>query len=110
VAARATAGNPAKVTATGGPDPSSGTVVHSYVAGPDGTKTPKTVDWSQARYLDYAYLSIAVHPAPPGGIASLQITARSDLDQEIDRVELLCAYPSQPSNGPREIPEPRISQ
>jgi len=80
----------------GGPDPNSGTVVRSYIAGPDGTKTPETVDWSQARYLDYAYLSIAVHPAPPGGIASMQVTARSDLGQEIDRVELLRAHPSQP--------------
>jgi hypothetical protein len=80
----------------GGPDPNSGTVVRSYIAGPDGAKTLETVDWSQARYLDYAYLSIAVHPAPPGGIASMQVTARSDLGQEIDRVELLRLHPSQP--------------
>jgi hypothetical protein len=54
------------------------------------------VDWSQARYLDYAYLSIAVRPAPPGGIASMQVAARSDLGQEIDRVKLLRLHPSQP--------------
>jgi hypothetical protein len=72
-----------------GPDPNSGTVVRSYLAGPEGTKTSETVDWSQSRYLDYAYLSIAVHPAPPGGIAAMQVTARSDLGEEIDRVELL---------------------
>jgi Calcineurin-like phosphoesterase len=80
----------------GGPDTNSGTVVRSYLTGPDGTKTPETVDWSQARYLDYAYLSIAVRPAPPGGIASMQVAARSDLGQEIDRVELLRLHPSQP--------------
>ncbi len=80
----------------GAPDPNSGTVVHSYIADPDGTKTPETVDWSQARYLDYAYLSIAVRPAPPGGIASMQVVARSDLGREIDRVELLRLHTSQP--------------
>ena len=73
----------------GGPDPNSGTVVRSYIAGPEGNRTTETVDWSQSRYLDYAYLSITVHPAPPRGIATMQVTARSDLGEEIDRVELL---------------------
>ena len=72
----------------------SGTVVHSYLAGLDGTRTPETVDWSQSRYLGYAYLSVAVHPAPPGGTASLRVTARSDLGNEIDRVDLLRSVPA----------------
>jgi hypothetical protein len=72
----------------GGPNPDSGTVVHSYVAGPGGTKTAETVDWSQTRYLDYAYLRVAVHPAPPGATASMQVTAVNDLGDEIDRVDL----------------------
>jgi hypothetical protein len=78
----------------GGPHPDSGTVVHSYLAGPGGTKTPETVDWSQSRYLDYAYLSIEVHPARPGGIAAMQVTAITDLGTEIDRVELLRSVPN----------------
>lgn len=82
----------------GGPNPDSGTVVRSYLAGPAGAKTPETVDWSQARYLDYAYLRVVVHPAPPGGTASMQVTALSDLGNEIDRVDLLRAVPS-PSQG-----------
>jgi hypothetical protein len=68
--------------------------VHSYLAGPGGTKTPETVDWSQSRYLDYAYLSIEVHPARPGGIAAMQVTAITDLGTEIDRVELLRSVPN----------------
>jgi 3',5'-cyclic AMP phosphodiesterase CpdA len=80
----------------GGPKPDSGTVVRSYLAGPEGTRTPETVDWSQTRYLDYAYLSVAVHPAPPGGTASMRVTARSDLGNEIDRVDLLRPVPTNP--------------
>lgn len=76
-----------------------GTVVHSFLAGPEGTKTPETVDWSQSRYLDYAYLSIEVHPARPGGTASLQVRAVSDLGTEIDRVELRRSVPTSPGPG-----------
>jgi len=65
-----------------------------YLAGPGGTRTPETVDWSQTRYLDYAYLSIAVHPARPGGTAAMHVTARSDPGDEIDRVDLLRAVPT----------------
>jgi hypothetical protein len=68
--------------------------VHSYVAGPDGTKAPETVDWSQSRYRDYAYLSIEVLPASPGGTASMQVRTRSDLGIEIDRVDLLRSVPT----------------
>ena len=69
-------------------------MVQSYLAGPGGTRTPETVDWSQTRYLDYAYLSIAVHPARPGGTAAMHVTARSDPGDEIDRVDLLRAVPT----------------
>lgn len=78
----------------GGPNPDSGNVVHSFVAGPAGTKTPETVDWSQCRYLDYAYLSIEVRPAGPGGTASMQVKAITDLGTEIDRVELIRTVPA----------------
>jgi len=89
----------------GGPNLGSGTVVHSYLAGPGGTKTLETVDWSQSRSLDYAYLSIEVHPARPGGTASMQVSALSDLGNEIDRVELLRFVPtSLPRDQPNAHP------
>ena len=87
-----------------GPNPDSGTVVHSYLAGPHGTQTPETVDWSQSRYLDYAYLSIEVHPAPPGATTSMHVTALSDLGHEIDRIDLLRSVPTNPPGPPNAHP------
>lgn len=75
----------------GGPDPDTGTVVKSYVAGPNGTKTPETIDWSQARYLDYAFLSIDVEPARPGGTSTMKVRAVSDLGVEIDSITIIRA-------------------
>lgn len=62
--------------------------VKSYVAGPHGAKTPETVAWSRTRYLDYAYLSVHVTPAPRGGTATMSVRAITDGGQEIDRVDL----------------------
>jgi hypothetical protein len=62
----------------GNAGPDSGTTVASYVAGPDGAKTPETVDWSQARYLDYAFLAVHVTPAPAGGTAAMSVRAITD--------------------------------
>jgi Calcineurin-like phosphoesterase len=73
----------------GGPNPDSGTVVNSYLATTGGVKVPETVDWSQARYLDYAFLKIEVKPGVPGGRSSMTVRAISDLGQEIDSVELV---------------------
>ena len=67
----------------------SGTTVTSYVAGPNGAKTPETVDWSQTRYLDYAFLAVHVTPAPPGGRATMSVRAITDRGTEIDRVDLV---------------------
>ncbi len=72
----------------GGPNPDSGTVVNSYVATSGGVKVPEMIEWSQARYLDYAFLSIRVTPSHPGGTATMSIRAISDLGVEIDRVDL----------------------
>jgi hypothetical protein len=72
----------------GAATPDSGTTVTSFVAGPNGAKTPETVDWSQARYLDYAFLAVHVTPAAPGGTATMSVRAISDLGAEIDRVDL----------------------
>ena len=65
--------------------------ITSYVAGSHGAKTPETVTWSRTRYLDYAFLSVHVTPAPPGGTATMSVRAVSDTGREIDRVDLLCA-------------------
>lgn len=73
----------------GGPNPNSGTVVNSYVATTGGVKVPETVDWSQARYLDYAFLKIDVDPGHPGGTSTMSVHAISDLGVEIDRVDLV---------------------
>ena len=72
----------------GNTGPDSGTVVNSYVNATDGSKQPELVDWSQARYLDYAYLSVDVQPAAPGRTATMVVRAISDLGQEIDRIQL----------------------
>ena len=84
----------------GSPGPDSGTTVASYVAGRDGAKAPETVDWSQARYLDYAFLAVHVTPAPPGGTATMSVRAITDRGTEIDRVDLVrTAGPRRPAPG-----------
>ena len=62
----------------------SGTTVTSFVAGPQGAKSPETVDWSQARYLDYAFLAVHVAPAPAGARATMSVRAITDRGTEID--------------------------
>ena len=73
----------------GNTGPDSGTTVASYVAGPDGAKAPETVDWSQTRYLDYAFLAVHVTPAATGGTASMSVRAITDRGTEIDRVDIV---------------------
>lgn len=69
--------------------PDSGTVVTSFVNTPDGAETPETVDWSQARYLDYALLAVDVVPGAPGADSTMTVRAISDTGQEIDAVTLV---------------------
>ncbi len=78
----------------GATTPDSGTVVQSFVAGADGAKAPETVDWSQTRYLAYAFLTVRVTPAPPGGRAIMNVRAVTDAGVEIDRVDLVRAAPA----------------
>jgi hypothetical protein len=73
----------------GNTGPDSGTQVTSYVARTGGVKQPEQVDWSQARYLDYAVLSVDVVPGQPGADSSMTIRAVSDAGQEIDAVTLV---------------------
>ena len=56
---------------------------------------PETVDWSRTRYLDYAFLSVHVTPAAPGGTATMSVRAVTDGGREIDRVDLV--------RGPRPV-------
>jgi hypothetical protein len=67
----------------------SGTGVVSFVNTEGGSTTPETVDWSQARYLDYAFLQVDVTPAAAGGESRMTVRAISDGGQEIDAVTLL---------------------
>ncbi|ODU03685.1 MAG: hypothetical protein ABS81_13410 [Pseudonocardia sp. SCN 72-86] len=69
--------------------PDTGTTVVSYLAGSNGAKDPETVDWSQSRYLDYAFLSVQVTPAPADQKATMSVRAISDQGVEIDRVDLV---------------------
>ncbi|MFC4949591.1 metallophosphoesterase [Pseudonocardia sp. GCM10023141] len=72
----------------GGPNPDTGTVVTSYIASTGGVKVPEKVDWSQTRYLDYAFLTVDVVPARPGGTSTMTVRAISDLGGEIDKVTI----------------------
>ncbi|WP_433785646.1 metallophosphoesterase [Actinomycetospora sp. CA-101289] len=74
----------------GQPGPDSGVAVASYLALGEDEKQPDPVDWSQARYLDYAYVTVDVAPPPAaGGPTSLTVRATTDTGQEIDRVVLV---------------------
>jgi Calcineurin-like phosphoesterase len=71
------------------PGPDSGTHVVSFVNTADGAKTPETIDWSQSRYLDYAFLSVDVAPGQPGADSTMTVRAISDTNHEIDTVTLI---------------------
>ncbi|WP_084216635.1 metallophosphoesterase [Pseudonocardia spinosispora] len=73
----------------GNTGPDSGTQVTSFLNVADGGKTPETVDWSQARYLDYAVLSVDVTPGAPGADSTMTVRAIADTGQEIDAVTLV---------------------
>ncbi|MFC5137501.1 metallophosphoesterase [Actinomycetospora rhizophila] len=70
----------------GHPGPDSGTTVASYVALGEDAQQPEQIDWSQARYLDYAYVTVDVAPGP--GRTTLTVRATTDTGREIDRVVL----------------------
>lgn len=52
------------------------------------TQEPESVDWSQARYDNYAVLAVDVVPAPPGSRTTMTLRAVTDLGVEIDRIVL----------------------
>ena len=73
----------------GNPGPDSGVTVASYLALGEDAQQPDEADWSQARYLDYAYVTVDVVPPPAGGgETTLTVRATTDAGTEIDRVTL----------------------
>ncbi len=73
----------------GNTGPDSGVTVVSYQAVGAKSKIPDAVDWSQARYLDYAYVTVDVAPPPgPGQPTTMTLRTITDTGQEIDRVVL----------------------
>ncbi len=102
-------------------------VVNSYVWRGPGTDTdplrnplvqePESVDWSQARYADYAVLAVDVVPAAPGQRTTMTLRAVTDTGVEIDRVVLerrvrglvtappaVAAPPSAPQPSGQQLP------
>ncbi len=74
--------------------PGNGTVVPAdaktgvgpYASQPDFTDKYETVDWSQARYRDYAFIALDVVPAAPDGTTTLTLRAINEQGVEFDRV------------------------
>jgi len=69
----------------------SGTTVDSVLHIAGGGSVPETVDWSQARYLDYAMLSVDVVPGASGTDSTMTIRTISDQGKLIDTITLIRA-------------------
>ena len=57
-----------------------------FVAQPDFSRAYETVDWSQARYSDYAFIALDVVPAAPDGTTTMTMRAINEHGVEFDRV------------------------
>jgi len=62
------------------------TGVGPYASQLDFTDAYETVDWSQARYRDYAFIALDVVPAAPDGTATMTLRAINEQGAEFDRV------------------------
>jgi Calcineurin-like phosphoesterase len=62
------------------------TKVGPYASQLDFTDAYETVDWSQARYRDYAFIALDVVPATPDGTATMTLRAINEQGVEFDRV------------------------
>ena len=62
------------------------TGVGPYASQLDFTDAYETVDWSQARYRDYAFVALDVVPAAPDGTATMTLRAINEQGVEFDRV------------------------
>jgi hypothetical protein len=75
-------------------DPGNGNVVPAnaatgvgpYASQPDFVPAYETVDWSQARYRDYAFIALDVVPAKPDGTTTMTLRAINEQGVEFDRV------------------------
>lgn len=85
-------------------------LVESYLRVPGGGTVRENVDWSQARYADYALLVVDVDPAPPGGESTMTVRTFSDLGLLLDTVTLAHATPLlsllPPLRRGRDVPPP----
>jgi hypothetical protein len=77
----------------------SGTTVDSVLHVVGGGSVPETVDWSQARYLDYAMLSVNVVPGAPGTDSTMTVRTISDQGTLIDTITLARTAPRAMSPG-----------
>jgi hypothetical protein len=74
--------------------PGNGTVVPGdqkagtgpYVSQRNFTDDYETIDWSQARYRDYAFIALDVVPTLPGGTTTMTLRAINQRGVEFDRV------------------------
>jgi hypothetical protein len=74
--------------------PGNGTVVPAdaktgvgpYVSQLDFTDKYETINWSQARYRDYAFIALDVVPATPDGTTTMTLRAINEQGVEFDRV------------------------
>ena len=74
--------------------PGNGTVVPAdaatgvgpYVSQLDFTDEYETINWSQARYRDYAFIAVDVVPAVPDGTTTMTVRAINEQGVEFDRV------------------------
>jgi Calcineurin-like phosphoesterase len=57
-----------------------------YASQLDFSDAYETVDWSQARYRDYAFIALDVNPAAPDGTTTMTLRAINQQGQEFDRV------------------------
>jgi len=60
--------------------------VGPYVSQLDFSDAYETVDWSQARYRDYAFIALDVNPAAPDGTTTMTLRAINEQGVEFDRV------------------------
>jgi Calcineurin-like phosphoesterase len=62
------------------------TKVGPYASQLDFSDAYETVDWSQARYRDYAFIALDVVPATPRGTTTMTLRAINEQGVEFDRV------------------------
>jgi hypothetical protein len=62
------------------------TGVGPYVSQLDFTDKYETINWSQARYRDYAFIALDVVPAAPDGTTTMTLRAINEQGVEFDRV------------------------